>query len=367
MTISLPVNALDRHITQLSPQLQRVATKVIESGYYVLGPNVKAFEMEFANYCGVAHCVGVANGTEALELGLRSLGVAPGKVVAVVANAAMYGTTAVLACGAEPVFVDIDPLTSTMDPAALASVMATRHIDVVIITHLYGQLANMATLMDLATSHGCAVFEDCAQAHGARDIAGKMAGSFGLAASFSFYPTKNLGALGDGGAIVTNQPEIADNVRKLRQYGWSAKYCNQLAGGRNSRLDELQAAFLRQMLPLLDGWNTRRRAIANRYSTQIGHAEIVVPPVRGDDYVAHLYVIKSTDRTALQSHLAARGVGSDIHYPTADYRQPLFEDRFQEICLAVTQAACEQVLTLPCFPELTDEEVGQVIDACNQW
>ena len=367
MTIGIPVNALDRHIAPLSAQLRRVAAEVIDSGYYVLGPNVKAFETEFANYCGVAHCVSVANGTEALELGLRSLGVGPGKVVAVVANAAMYGTTAVLACGAEPVFVDIDPLTSTMDPAALASTLDDHHIDVVIITHLYGRLADMRVLMALAASHGCAVFEDCAQAHGARDAAGKMAGSFGQAASFSFYPTKNLGALGDGGVVVTNQPEVADKVRKLRQYGWSAKYCNQLAGGRNSRLDELQAAFLRQMLPLLDGWNARRRAIANRYSTHIRHARIVVPPAHGNDFVAHLYVVKSTERAALQRHLATCGVGSDIHYPTADCHQPLFAERFRDMRLAATEAACEQVLTLPCFPELTDAEADQVIDACNQW
>lgn len=367
MTASVPVNALDRHIAPLSPGLRRVAAKVIRSGYYVLGPNVSAFETEFANYCGVAYCVGVANGTEALELGLRSLGVTSGKVVAVVANAAMYGTTAVLACGAKPVFVDIDPLTSTMDSAALASVLATSHVDVVLVTHLYGQLADMRAIVALATDHGCTVFEDCAQAHGARDATGKRAGSFGQAASFSFYPTKNLGALGDGGAVVTNQAGIADTLRKLRQYGWSAKYCNRLAGGRNSRLDELQAAFLREMLPLLDGWNARRLAIANRYSAQIRHRKISVPPVRGGDYVAHLYVIRSTERAVLQRHLAAQGVGSDIHYPTADYRQPLFAERFQDVHLASTEAACEQVLTLPCFPELSDAEVARVVDACNQW
>lgn len=367
MLLNVPVNALARHIAPLSPQLEKTAAEVIKSGYYVLGPNVKAFETEFASYCGVAHCVGVANGTEALELGLRSLGVTPGKVVAVVANAAMYGTTAVLACGAEPVFIDIDPLTSTMDPAALAAVLATRHIDVVIITHLYGQLADMRSLVALAASHGCAVFEDCAQAHGARDTNGKMAGSFGHAASFSFYPTKNLGALGDGGAVVTNQSEVADKVRKLRQYGWSAKYCNQLEGGRNSRLDELQAAFLRQMLPMLNSWNAQRRAIANRYSSQIRHPKISVPPVRGDDFVAHLYVVKSTERVALQQHLAACGVDTDIHYPTPDYRQPLFDRRFEGTRLTITETACEQVLTLPCFPELTDSEVSQVVDACNQW
>lgn len=367
MTAEIPVNALDRHVGPLLSQLRHVAEAVIGSGYYVLGPNVSAFEKEFADYCGVAHCIGVANGTEALELGLRGLGVAPGKTVAVVANAAMYGTTAVLACGAEPVFVDIDPVTSTMDPNALAAVLATRKVDVVIVTHLYGQLADVRAITTVANGHGCAVFEDCAQAHGARDATGKMAGSFGAAASFSFYPTKNLGALGDGGAVVTNHLSIADKVRKLRQYGWSAKYRNELAGGRNSRLDELQAAFLRAMLPLLDGWNLRRRAIANRYSAQIRHARIAVPPIRGEDYVGHLYVVQSAERAALQRHLAARGVGSDVHYPTADYRQPVFADCYQGVHLAATEAACNRVLTLPCFPELGDDEVTHVIDACNQW
>jgi dTDP-4-amino-4,6-dideoxygalactose transaminase len=367
MTLSIPVNALDRHIAPLSSALQKAANEVIGSGYYILGPHVKAFENEFAEYCGVLDCVSVANGTEALELGLRCLGVSAGKTVAVVANAAMYGTTAVLACGAEPVFVDIDPVSSLMDPKALAAVAATRRIDVVIVTHLYGQLADMPAFLALAEKHGFLLFEDCAQAHGAQDAKGKKAGSFGAAASFSFYPTKNLGALGDGGAVVTNVAAIASTLRKLRQYGWTAKYRNELQGGRNSRLDELQAAFLRVMLPLLDGWNARRREIANRYSNEIRNDRIIMPPPRGKEFVAHLYVVRPSDRTALQQHLAAVKIGSEIHYPVPDYRQPLFDERFATLALPITDDACANVLTLPCFPELTDEEVTQVIEACNQW
>lgn len=363
----IPVNALDRHIAPLSKALERVAADVIASGYYVLGPNVKAFEGEFAAWCGVDHCVSVANGTEALELGLRSLGIDKGKTVAMVANAAMYGTTATLACGAEPVFVDIDPATLLMDPRSLEATLATRTVDAVIVTHLYGRLADMGAILALAQKYGFAIFEDCAQAHGATDAAGHKAGSFGHAASFSFYPTKNLGALGDGGAVVTSDADIATTLRQLRQYGWTAKYRNELTGGRNSRLDEIQAAFLRLLLPHLDGWNARRREIANRYSNEIQHAEIALPPPGGNEFVAHLYVGRTDDRAGLQAHLAAAGVASEVHYPHPDYRQPLFGDRFAAIALPVTEDACRSVITLPCFPELTDDEVSQVIEACNQW
>jgi dTDP-4-amino-4,6-dideoxygalactose transaminase len=367
MNTTVPVNALDRHIAPIASQLEKAAAEVISSGYFVLGPNVKAFENEFATWCGVTDCISVANGTEALELGLRSLGVTAGKNVAVVGNAAMYGTTAVLACGAEPVFVDIDPATCTMDPRALEAILATRRIDVVIITHLYGRLADMAAFTALADKHGFAIFEDCAQAHGARDARGRKAGSFGRASSFSFYPTKNLGGLGDGGAVTTNDPGVADTLRKLRQYGWTAKYRNELPGGRNSRLDEIQAAFLRVMLPLLDGWNERRRHIANRYSEEIRHAKIAVPPRGGEDFVAHLYVVHTEDRAGLQNHLASSGVGSEVHYPVPDYRQPLFSNKFASTALPCTDRSCASVLTLPCFPELTDEEVTRVIKACNRW
>lgn len=367
MKITIPVNALDRHIAPLVKRLEAAASEIIASGYYVLGPNVKAFENEFATWCGVEDCVGVANGTEALELGLRSLGATAGKSVAVVANAAMYGTTAVLACGAEPVFVDIDSTTFTMDPEALEAILTKRRIDIVIITHLYGRLADMSPFLRLSERYGFTIFEDCAQAHGARDAQGRKAGSFGTAASFSFYPTKNLGALGDGGAVVTNDADIAGTLRKLRQYGWAAKYCNELQGGRNSRLDELQAAFLRVMLPMLDGWNARRRDIANRYSGEIHNKKITVPAAGGSDFVAHLYVIRTNDRNSLQHHLAESQIGSEVHYPVPDYRQPLFDKRFTDLELPGTEACCRDVLTLPCFPELTNEEVAQVIEACNRW
>ncbi|WP_282276407.1 DegT/DnrJ/EryC1/StrS family aminotransferase [Stenotrophomonas sp. PS02297] len=367
MTAIVPVNALARHISPLASALSSAAVEVIESGYYVLGPNVKAFESEFATWCGASECVSVANGTEALELGLRSLGVKQGSSVAVVANAAMYGTTAVLACGAEPVFVDIDPSTCTIDPAALDEAASRQSIDVVIVTHLYGRLADMSAIMALADKHGFAVFEDCAQAHGAKDHSGRKAGTFGKAASFSFYPTKNLGALGDGGAIITNCAETAETLRQLRQYGWTSKYRNELAGGRNSRLDELQAAFLRIMLPLLEGWNDRRREIANRYSDEIHHPDIKVPARGGDDFVAHLYVVHTDDRAGLQKHLSGAHVASEVHYPIPDYRQPIFGNEFQGVSLPWTEASCNAVVTLPCFPELTDDEVSRVIEACNGW
>lgn len=363
----ISVNSLVRHSGPLRHELDAAARAVLQSGWYILGPNVEAFERCFASFCGVSCCIGVANGTEALELGLRAIGVKHGSRVGLAANAAMYGATAVLACDAEPVFVDINPATYTLDPKALEAALAVGPIDVVIVTHLYGRLADMPAIQALAERHGFAIFEDCAQAHGARDARGRRAGSFGKAASFSFYPTKNLGAIGDGGAVVTNDPETADTVRKLRQYGWTAKYRNELPGGRNSRLDELQAAFLRVMLPHLDAWNAARRKIANRYSTEIRNQRIQVPPPSGDDYVAHLYVARADDRKGLQQHLAAEGIGSDVHYPVADHHQPLFGDRFASIRLPATDAACASVLTLPCFPELTNEEVGRVIDACNRW
>jgi len=365
--IDVPINALDRHVAPLREALADAYNAVVGSGYYVLGPQVKAFEVEFADFCGVSDCVGVANGTDALELGLRSIGIKQGNRVGLVANAAMYGTTAVLACGAEPVFVDVDPATCNLDPRALEDRLAASPIDALIVTHLYGRLADMSAILALADKYGFVIFEDCAQAHGARDASGLRAGSFGKAASFSFYPTKNLGAIGDGGAVVTSDPAIADTARKLRQYGWTAKYRNELPGGRNSRLDELQASFLRVALPNVDRWNAARRAIANRYSREICNPKIQVPAAGGEEYAAHLYVVKALQRSELRRHLANAGVGSDIHYPVADHRQPLFGDRFCATTLPVTESTCETVLTLPCFPELTDDEATQVISACNSF
>ncbi|MBW8367082.1 MAG: DegT/DnrJ/EryC1/StrS aminotransferase family protein, partial [Arenimonas sp.] len=214
---------------------------------------------------------------------------------------------------------------------------------------------------------GGAVLEDCAQSHGATDATGRRAGAFGDIASFSFYPTKNLGALGDGGAVVTARDDLAQRVRQLRQYGWSDKYTNTLSGGRNSRLDEMQARMLSLLLPSLDGWNQRRREIANRYSNEIRSAAIDVTPAAGDEFVGHLYVVRTDRRDDLRAHLKQAGVQTDVHYPRPDHRQPMHAGRFDAISLPETERDADRVLTLPCFPELADAEVDRVVQACNRF
>ena len=365
---AIPVNSLARHFAPLHEALATAAREVVESGYYVLGPGVGAFEAEFATYCGVGHCIGVANGTDALEIALKACGVMPGQRVAVVANAAMYSTTAVLACEAIPVFIDIDPASHAMDPSALqAALDGDSKPHAVIATHLYGRLADIEAIAAACSSAGVTLIEDCAQAHGARLADGRKAGRFGDAATFSFYPTKNLGALGDGGAVVSTNADIAARARMLRQYGWSAKYTNSVAGGRNSRLDELQARLLSLMLPHLDRWNAARRAIANRYSSAILNPRIQVAQTSGDESVAHLYVVRTLERAGLQAHLTAAGVQTDVHYPIPDHRQPCHAGAFDDVHLPATEANAGQVLTLPCFPEMSDAEVEAVIDACNRF
>ena len=362
----IPVNSLLRHIQPLEAELVAAATDVVRSGYYVLGPGVNRFESAFADYCGASECIGVANGTDALELALKAVGVTAGDRVAVAANAAMYGTSAVLACGAVPLFVDIEEAGATLDPARLSEAFASMVPRAIIVTHLYGRLARIDEILQLCRSHGVAVVEDCAQAHGARSNS-RAAGSFGDVAAFSFYPTKNLGALGDGGAIVTSDTGIGQRARQLRQYGWTAKYTNTHAGGRNSRLDEIQARMLLTMLPLLDGWNARRREIANRYSNEIRNPAIAVPAPAGEEYVGHLYVVHCDRRDALRTHLEGIGVQTDVHYPVPDHRQPCHRGAYDHIQLPVTERLATTALTLPCFPELTDEEVERVIDACNRF
>lgn len=364
-----PVNDLARWAEIFASDLSECALEVLRSGHYVLGPSVVRFEQDFAAYCGVEHGIGVGNGTDALELAMRALGIGPGQSVAVAANAAMYGTTAVLATGAAPLFVDVDPVTGLMTAGHLSAAIARADSPpaAVIVTHLYGRLAPMSGLIAVARGQGAAVIEDCAQAHGAMGADGRKAGAYGDLATFSFYPTKNLGAVGDGGAVMTQSPALATRVRQLRQYGWSSKYTNALPGGRNSRLDELQAAFLCKLLPVLDGRNARRRDIANRYSREILHPEVRVPPPAGPEYVAHLYVVQSHNRDALSAHLLAANVGSDVHYPIPDHRQPMHAGCFASVSLPVTEALCSRVLTLPCFPEMLDHEVDRVIAACNSW
>jgi dTDP-4-amino-4,6-dideoxygalactose transaminase len=368
----VPVNALARHVAPMRARLLAAMTEVLDGGPYVLGPAVEAFEAAFAAWCGVAHCIGVGNGSDAIELALKAVGVTPDDRVVVAANAAMYATGAALACGAEPVFVDVGD-DATLDPAALDAClarMAAGHappVRAVVLTHLYGRVADVAAIAALCTRHGVALVEDCAQAHGARAACGGRAGSFGDAGTFSFYPTKNLGALGDGGAVTCRDPAIAARVRALRQYGWGDKYVNVLGGGRNSRLDALQARLLLEQLPDVDGWNARRRDIARRYSATIRHPAIRVPPPPRDGDVAHLYVVECEARDALRAHLAAAAIGSDVHYPLPDHRQPCFGDRHAGVRLPVTERLARTVLTLPLFPELRDDEADRVVDACNRF
>lgn len=341
--------------------LRAAIERVLSSRHYVLGREVDAFEHAFAAYCGTRHCVGVANGTDALELGLRALGIGRGARVATVANAGYYTCTALDAIGALPVFVDVDA-TLTMSSDALARVVAD--VDAVVVTHLYGRLAAIETLSEVAARHGKPLVEDCAQAHGAARDA-RRAGSFGTLGCFSFYPTKNLGALGDGGAIVTSDDTIAETLRQLRQYGWGRKYDVTRTGGRNSRLDELQAAVLHAKLPRLDTWNAQRRAIAARYRSGLDDCGILLPDAHAGADVAHLFVVRHPARDALRSTLASSGIGSEVHYPIPDHRQRVRTDPAP--ALPMTEAACAQVLTLPCFPGLAASDADRVVAAVRDF
>ncbi|TAH47257.1 MAG: DegT/DnrJ/EryC1/StrS family aminotransferase [Dokdonella sp.] len=362
---TIPLNDLGRHNAALRDQLGLAAREVVEGGWYVLGGQGERFERKFAEYCAVPHCVGVANGTDAIELALRCLKVGAHSRVLTVANAGMYSTIAIRSTGAVPVFVDVDPSTLCMDPTSLKQALACQP-DAVVVTHLYGRLADAHTISGLCAEHGVPLIEDCAQAHGAqRD--GRKAGSFGVMGCFSFYPTKNLGALGDAGAVVTADDALAKRLRQLRQYGWESKYTSAVEGGRNSRMDEIQAAFLSAKLPQLDAWNKSRRRVASQYSQGIQNPRLHLPGQSGDDFVAHLYVIRTAGRNGLREHLRRAGIASDIHYPLADHRQPCIADRFADVALPNTELATSQVLTLPCFPEMTDAEVQRVIEACNTW
>ena len=361
----LKINDLARHHAPLAGALAARAQSVLASGWFVLGPEVAAFENAFAGYCGTDFAIGVANGTDALELALRAFEIGPGAEVVNVANAGMYTTAAILATGASPRFVDVRDDDLSVDASLLAGALtpATRAI---VVTHIYGQLADIDPILALAAQHAIPVIEDCAQAHGAAQH-GKRAGSFGAIGCFSFYPTKNLGALGDGGALVTSDAVLATRLRSLRQYGWSSKYHATVPHGRNSRLDEVQAALLSIKLPHLDRWNARRVQIATALSAGIEHPAIRLPTVASGRDVAHLYVVRSPSRDALRVHLATLDIGAEVHYPVADHRQPALADSCAHALLPVTERACEEVLTLPCFPEMSDAEVARVVDACNAW
>ncbi len=361
---AIPLNDLSRAGAE-KHALRDAILRVVDRGWYIHGPELDAFEREFAAYCGVAHGVGVGNGTDAIELGLRAIGVASGDEVIVAANAAMYTPTALAAIGATPVFADIDDTHLLLDPDSARAAITPR-TKAVVVTHLYGRMADMARFRELADRSGIKLFEDCAQSHGARQTS-RLAGSWGDAASFSFYPTKNLGALGDGGMVITNDADTAARVKRLRQYGWDKKYVVVEGPARNSRLDEMQAAVLRAKLPLLDGYNARRRDIARRYAA-VRHDRIRHPVVDDDAYVAHLYVLRTDKRDALREHLSAHDIASDVHYPLLDTQQPLLQSTSAaKTKLPVSERAVQQILSLPCYPELSDAEVARVFEALASW
>ena len=361
----IALNDLARHHAPLRKEIDAAMARVHDRGWYILGPEVESFEHEFADYLGVAECIAVGNGTDALELALRALMVGADETVVTVANAGMYATTAIRAVGAVPAYVEIDASTLEMDPAALATVAEAKP-HAIVVTHLYGRLADIDALGRIARDHGIPLIEDCAQAHGAKR-GDRYAGTNGALGCFSFYPTKNLGALGDAGAIVTNDHELAVKLRALRIYGWGAKYYCSMQGGMNSRMDELQAAVLRTKLPHLDAWNRRRREIAARYTNSIRHPHISLPPFVDDGTdIAHLYVVRVKARDSLREHLKASGIATDIHYPIPDHRQPGAGVMPQQ-GLMRTDRACAEVLSLPCYPELADDEIDAVVAACNRW
>jgi len=360
------INDLSSRIRANEQAIHAAINNVLAGGWLVLGPNVKKFEASFAEYIGVDYCVALANGTDAIELALRALDVEPGDRVATVANAGMYTTTALLAIGAEPFFLDVELGTrnTTLDEVDRAIVAGVK---AVVVTHLYGLATpEIRQIAQYCEQKGVRLLEDCAQAHGAM-VEGQCVGSFGDAASFSFYPTKNLGALGDGGAVVTNQADIAERVARLRQYGWTDKYRVEFIGARNSRLDELQAAILTVCLPNLDAQNSCRRSIAESYSRRIDHPDVIAPESIGEQYVGHLYVIRSARRDSLRAHLRSLDIASDVHYPIPDHRQPVFGQRFSHVRLPNTERLAAEILTLPCYPEMAEAQVEEVIAGVNSW
>jgi dTDP-4-amino-4,6-dideoxygalactose transaminase len=346
-------------------EIDAAIQRQLASGWYILGQEVEGFEAEFAAFLGTAHGIGCANGTDALVLALKGLGIGPGDKVATVSHTAVATVVAVELAGARPVLIDIDPATYTMDPAALAAAFAAHpDIKAVIPVHLYGQPADLPAILALARRHGAKLIEDCAQAHGAR-LDGRTLGTWGDVACFSLYPTKNLGALGDGGVIATDDAKLATDLKALRQYGWYQHYISDLAG-MNSRLDELQAAILRVKLTALGRWNARRRAIAAAYDQGLAGSGLGLPQVRpGAEPVYHQYAVRSPDRDGLKARLRERGVASNIHYPVPVHLQAAYRDRLLigPAGMAETERAAREVLSLPMYPQLGDAAVAEVIAA----
>lgn len=358
---SIPLNDLSRGAGVLRAELEAAASRVIASGWYVLGPENDALAAELSDYVGIANVIPVGNGTDALQIALAAVGVSRDSRVVTVANAGGYTSVATRALGAIPVYADVAPETLLMSAQTLETALDTLATPpaAVVVTHLFGALAPVQDIVRMAHARGIPVIEDCAQSLGAR-MNGRLGGTFADAATVSFYPTKNLGALGDGGAVLTGDAQLAEHVRSLRQYGWSSKYHVDRLHGQNSRLDEMQAAFLRVKLAHLDAWNDRRREIHYRYeqSSVVGGRLV---NVSGASYVGHLATLIADDRDGFRERMAAFGVATDIHYPIPDHRQKV--ETSASWSLPVTDWAAERVVSIPIFPELTEDEITRIVDA----
>jgi dTDP-4-amino-4,6-dideoxygalactose transaminase len=362
--VTVPFGDLARQTAALRPGLDAVLARVLESGRYLFGPELEAFESEFADWCGAAFAVGVANGTDAITIALQAVGVGPGDEVITVANTCVPTIVGIENAGAVPVLVDAETETRTLDPALVEEAIGPR-TRAILPVHLYGQCADLRALGRIAAEHGLALVEDCAQAHGA-ELSGRRAGSIGDAAAFSFYPTKNLGALGDGGAVVTSDPMAAERARLLRNYGERARFEHVLRG-RNSRLDAIQAAVLRLKLPHLDEWNDRRREIAARYTAALAGTAARPPREPAERrHVYHLYVIEVDARDAFREHLLAAGVETAVHYPLPIHHQPAYTELGTGRSLPVSERLTASVVSLPIYPELVDDEVDLVCAALRE-
>jgi dTDP-4-amino-4,6-dideoxygalactose transaminase len=342
------------------PAVQDAIARVVARGWFILGPELEAFEQEFASASGAPYAAGVGTGTDALAIAIRALGIGPGDEVITSPLSAAYSALAIMMAGARPVFADIDPDRLTLDPRAAAAAITPRTAAIMPV-HLYGQAADMRAIADVARRHNLAIVEDCCQAHLAT-CEGRPVGLDGAAAAYSFYPTKNLGALGDGGALTTSDAALLARVKRLRNGGQTDKYRHD-EFGVNSRLDELQAAVLRARLPLLRGWTDRRRLIARRYREALREIDtIVVPPELDSGHVYHLFPVRSATRDAMQAHLLAAGIETLVHYPIPIPHQPALATERPDECPIATRV-CSEIFSLPLYPSLGDDAVLQVAAA----
>jgi dTDP-4-amino-4,6-dideoxygalactose transaminase len=364
--VAVPFVDLVRDHGPLVPEFERVFRAVVTQGSFVLGPEVKLFEQEFAAWHGVEHAVAVQSGTAALMAALAALGVGSGDEVITAPNTFVATVEAIAALGATPVLVDVEPRTLTLDTERVAAALGPK-VKAVIPVHLFGQMADLGVLEELLSARGVPFIEDACQAHGAT-LHERMAGSIGRAGCFSFYPAKNLGALGEGGAVLTRDAQIAERVRRFRNHGGIAKY-EHLEFGLNARLDSMQAGFLRVKLPHLAGWNERRRAVAARYAEGLSGLPLTLPiELPGRRHVYHLYVVRTPKREELASWLKERGIATGVHYPEPIHRLPAFRDRVRvEGSLAVAERAAVEILSLPMFPSMTDSEVDEVIHGVRSY